>query len=183
MGKSVAVGSKPTLGKDAVWWRMGVVLVVICFLSFIWLMDMVMMCSWFKPDFMAVVNKLTVASIALWKKMQQKMLPTPAKFHYVFNLRELSRVFQGVLLTPKETYATGGGIMANEGKVSVSTNKKHSIAKRSPPEVAGGSQEHLVHDPTTATSASPVPPQATSAVVAGPVAPATTSTPGAPASR
>merc|ERR1719313_889902 len=89
----------------------------------------------FKPDFLAVVGKLTSTTIDLWKKMQQKMLPTPAKFHYVFNLRELSRVFQGVLLTPKETYLTGGGIMANEGKESNITNKKHSIAKRTPAEV------------------------------------------------
>ena len=36
------------------------------------------------------------------------MLPTPAKFHYVFNIRELSRVFQGVLLCPDETLLTGG---------------------------------------------------------------------------
>eukprot|EP00937_MAST-01D_sp_MAST-1D-sp2_P006201 g6201.t1 len=89
----------------------------------------------FKPDFLAIVSKLTATSITLWRKMQAKMLPTPAKFHYVFNLRDLSRVFQGVLLTPKETYLTGGGIMANEGKVSTLTNKKHSIDKMSCPNV------------------------------------------------
>ncbi|RYG67614.1 hypothetical protein EON64_07065, partial [archaeon] len=59
-------------------------------------------------DTLSVVKKLTSATIALWKTMKDKMLPTPAKFHYIFNLRELSRVFQGVLLTPTDTVRTGG---------------------------------------------------------------------------
>lgn len=40
--------------------------------------------------------------------MKDRMLPTPAKFHYIFNLRELSRVFQGIMLTPTDTLKTGG---------------------------------------------------------------------------
>ena len=54
------------------------------------------------------VNKLTSATIKLWRKMKAKMLPTPSKFHYVFNMRDLSRVFQGILLTPKESITEGG---------------------------------------------------------------------------
>jgi dynein heavy chain len=47
-----------------------------------------------------VTSQLTTATIKLWKIMKTKMLPTPAKFHDIFNLRDVSRVVQGVLLTP-----------------------------------------------------------------------------------
>lgn len=62
----------------------------------------------FPGEVLGVVNKLTGATIELWRTMKDKMLPTPAKFHYIFNLRELSRVFQGILLTPTDTIRTGG---------------------------------------------------------------------------
>ena len=67
----------------------------------------------FSEDMLQVVSQLTKGTIHLWKTMKEKMLPTPAKFHYIFNLRELSRVFQGVLLTPKETLLSSGGLQAS----------------------------------------------------------------------
>ena len=49
-----------------------------------------------------LAHKLTDTTIAFWEKIKAKMLPTPAKFHYLFNMRDLSRVFQGVMLPPDE---------------------------------------------------------------------------------
>ncbi len=39
-----------------------------------------------------VASHLVPTTIALWSKVAGKMLPTPAKFHYLFNMRELSKV-------------------------------------------------------------------------------------------
>lgn len=48
----------------------------------------------FDQDTIDLSSKLVPMTIALWNKVQVKMLPTPAKFHYLFNMRELSKVFQ-----------------------------------------------------------------------------------------
>eukprot|EP00756_Hemistasia_phaeocysticola_P003201 Hpha_TRINITY_DN12121_c2_g2::TRINITY_DN12121_c2_g2_i1::g.81783::m.81783/K10408/DNAH; dynein heavy chain, axonemal len=44
-----------------------------------------------------VAERLAPLSIAFWRRITKKMLPTPSKFHYVFNLRDLSNVCQGML--------------------------------------------------------------------------------------
>merc|ERR1719262_1204767 len=45
-------------------------------------------------------KKLTGATIDVWDKVKRSLLPTPSRFHYIFNMRELSRVFQGIMETP-----------------------------------------------------------------------------------
>jgi dynein heavy chain len=47
-------------------------------------------------DLVDTSRKLTGSTIALWEKVKKRFLPTPSQFHYLFNMRELSRVFQGV---------------------------------------------------------------------------------------
>ena len=46
----------------------------------------------FSDAVMKTAEALVPASIDLWKRVQAKMLPTPAKFHYLFNMRDLSKV-------------------------------------------------------------------------------------------
>lgn len=36
------------------------------------------------------------STIAIWDAVKRRLLPTPAKFHYTFTLRELARVFGGI---------------------------------------------------------------------------------------
>jgi len=54
----------------------------------------------FKADVVNVAQSLTGVTMELYQRTKAKLLPTPAKFHYIFNLRDVSRVFQGIMTIP-----------------------------------------------------------------------------------
>ncbi|EGD81605.1 dynein heavy chain 2 [Salpingoeca rosetta] len=57
-----------------------------------------------------VGNMVTEATIHVYNYMSTRMLPTPTKIHYLFNLRDISKVFQGMLRAHKDFHDTKDAI-------------------------------------------------------------------------
>lgn len=51
----------------------------------------------FVPEVSCLGDPIVNASVDLYQKICSELLPTPAKSHYVFNLRDLSKSMQGCL--------------------------------------------------------------------------------------
>lgn len=49
-------------------------------------------------DIQELCNEIIEATIDMYDVITAQLLPTPAKSHYTFNLRDLSKVFQGMLM-------------------------------------------------------------------------------------
>ncbi|KAM9219274.1 dynein axonemal heavy chain 10 [Leptosomus discolor] len=60
----------------------------------------------FHESISAISDKITVCTLELYKMIIRDLLPIPSKFHYTFNLRDLSRVYNGLILTTPERFQT-----------------------------------------------------------------------------
>jgi dynein heavy chain len=60
----------------------------------------------FTEDIRQIVPKVTTATLSLYFSICEKLPRTPVKFHYIFNLRDLSRVYEGLTLTTIDKCST-----------------------------------------------------------------------------
>jgi dynein heavy chain len=58
----------------------------------------------FHEDIKGSVAKITEASMGVYLQIKEKLPRTPVKFHYIFNLRDLSRVYEGLLNTTPDKF-------------------------------------------------------------------------------
>lgn len=58
----------------------------------------------FEEDVKPLGDILTTASLEIYHNIVTRMLPTPSRLHYLFNMRDISRVFQGLLRAHRDYY-------------------------------------------------------------------------------
>ncbi|XP_048885226.1 dynein axonemal heavy chain 2 [Brienomyrus brachyistius] len=60
----------------------------------------------FQEEVKPIGAVLTQATLELYRAVVGRFLPTPAKMHYLFNLRDISKVFQGLLRAHRDFHDT-----------------------------------------------------------------------------
>jgi dynein heavy chain len=50
----------------------------------------------FSENIQRVSNRITEMTLKLYSEISKSLLPTPSKFHYIFNLRDISRIYEGL---------------------------------------------------------------------------------------
>jgi dynein heavy chain len=58
----------------------------------------------FNPKIQTMDDNIVMGTLLLYREMLTRMLPTPKKSHYTFNLRDVSKVFQGIVAIRPEKF-------------------------------------------------------------------------------
>ena len=62
----------------------------------------------FSDEVQRIPKKLTEMTLKLYSEVSRTLMPTPSKFHYIFNLRDISRIYEGLCqATPEHFQKTG----------------------------------------------------------------------------
>ena len=65
----------------------------------------------FKKETRSLVDSVTNSTLDLYKEIVRDLPPTPSKFHYIFNLRDLSRIYSGLCLTTPDRFDNPGQLV------------------------------------------------------------------------
>eukprot|EP01041_Mallomonas_annulata_P000832 gene832-1621_t len=60
----------------------------------------------FEPGLVGMTDAIVSSSIDIFATIVRELLPTPSKAHYTFNLRDLAKVFQGMLMSDSRRITT-----------------------------------------------------------------------------
>ncbi|KAL2608324.1 hypothetical protein R1flu_026897 [Riccia fluitans] len=58
------------------------------------------------PQIQSFVKTITEMTLGLYAFIVEKLPPTPSRFHYIFNLRDLSRIYEGLTLSTPDKFKT-----------------------------------------------------------------------------
>ena len=62
-------------------------------------------------DVLPVTKLMTAATLELYNFIIETLPPTPSRFHYIFNLRDLSRIYEGLLLSTPDKVPNAGAMV------------------------------------------------------------------------
>lgn len=65
----------------------------------------------FSTEIQDLTSKITDMTLKLYRQIVELLPRTPVKFHYIFNLRDLSRVYEGLTRSTIDKFATKDSIV------------------------------------------------------------------------